>query len=88
MNVYCRLIYIEIKFQYFDVLSGCIFTFAQLASTPQLCHGYVWPLTSSSEPCWTAGVAILMIVILNALIAAVTENDANNALDALSKMSP
>merc|ERR1719421_319757 len=33
------------------------------------------------------GVAILMIVILNALIAAVTENDANNALDALSKMS-
>merc|ERR1719163_1311139 len=33
------------------------------------------------------GVAILMIVILNALIAAVTENDANNALAALSKMS-
>jgi magnesium-transporting ATPase (P-type) len=36
---------------------------------------------------YVEGVAILMIVVLNALIAAVTENDANNALDALSKMS-
>jgi magnesium-transporting ATPase (P-type) len=36
---------------------------------------------------YVEGCAILMIVILNALIAAVTENDANNALDALSKMS-
>jgi potassium/sodium efflux P-type ATPase len=36
---------------------------------------------------YVEGCAILMIVVLNALIAAVTENDANNALDALSKMS-
>lgn len=36
---------------------------------------------------YVEGIAIFTIVILNAGIAAVTENDANNALDALSKMS-
>jgi magnesium-transporting ATPase (P-type) len=36
---------------------------------------------------YVEGIAIFTIVILNAGIAAVTENDANNALEALSKMS-
>merc|ERR1719379_2402650 len=36
---------------------------------------------------YVEGVAIMTIVVLNAGIAAVTENDANNALQALSKMS-
>jgi magnesium-transporting ATPase (P-type) len=36
---------------------------------------------------YVEGTAIMGIVIINAGIAAVTENDANNALEALSKMS-
>lgn len=36
---------------------------------------------------YVEGIAIFVIVILNAGIAAVTENVANNALEALSKMS-
>merc|ERR1719379_308967 len=36
---------------------------------------------------YVEGTAIMIIVILNAGIAAYTENDANNALEALSKMS-
>ena len=36
---------------------------------------------------YVEGIAILIIVILNAGIGAVTENNANGALEALSKMS-